>query len=313
MLPPSTPLPHANAPPHPVIFPSMSAAHRVVESKNAAEWETLFLASTIELQSQLDRRETLEDAAHHTAHRMTEMLGATRIIIAWQNAENGSRSARLRRIADTDGQTQQSEGLGCRLEMAAAEEATMLGGVIIWPPSDDPRMPASDGDRVGCMAIGQLARHLGAASIHCVGLQDDQESEARGCAIAINAKTTSGPAILRVLASPLASKFSAVQRGELGPVASLLRHVGRTATEKKWRWIGLLVLAFVPVMFFPVHYTIRANVEVQPVQRRYIAVPFDGPLDQCLVRAGDLVAQTSCWRQSIHERSRMSWPALKRN
>ena len=44
-------------------------------------------------------------------------------------------------------------------------------------------------------------------------------------------------------------------------------------------------------MLYPARYKISAELELQPVQHRFVAVPFDGPLQQSYVRPGDLVSK----------------------
>ena len=42
-------------------------------------------------------------------------------------------------------------------------------------------------------------------------------------------------------------------------------------------------------MMIPAHYKISCRIELQPIERRYVAAPFAGPLEKCLVEPGDLV------------------------
>ncbi len=53
-------------------------------------------------------------------------------------------------------------------------------------------------------------------------------------------------------------------------------------------WIAGAVAMF---LLFPVTYRVQCALELQPVQRNYVAAPFDGPLEECLVEPGDVVSK----------------------
>jgi multidrug efflux pump subunit AcrA (membrane-fusion protein) len=54
--------------------------------------------------------------------------------------------------------------------------------------------------------------------------------------------------------------------------------------------LGILCL-LVAGLFLPVHYRVDCKCKLQPVVRRFITAPFDGPLEKSLAEPGDIVAE----------------------
>ena len=53
--------------------------------------------------------------------------------------------------------------------------------------------------------------------------------------------------------------------------------------------IAAVIAVVVAAMLVPCDYRISAQVELQPMSRRYVATPFDASLDECHVEPGDVV------------------------
>ncbi len=143
------------------------------------------------------------------------------------------------------------------------------------------------------MAVAQFARAVSASTLVAIPLVDAQRNR-RGSLIAIN-RTESFDAnageLLETIAHPLSNKLSAVERNSPGRLESVLRAASGSIRGKKKSWGLVAALAVVAVMLLPVRYRISADCELQPVQRRYVAAPFDGPLEEALVRPGDVVVE----------------------
>jgi len=57
------------------------------------------------------------------------------------------------------------------------------------------------------------------------------------------------------------------------------------------RTVACVAGVIASILMLPLRYTIDCDAELQPVARRFVAVPFDGTLRKCLVRPGDVVTQ----------------------
>ena len=90
---------------------------------------------------------------------------------------------------------------------------------------------------------------------------------------------------------PLGSVIKLLRRAEPTKLQTVLRAIEAPSNHWKRRVaIWGAVLTFVALMI-PLPYNVKCNVQLEPVARRYVSVPFDSPLKQSLVEPGDLVSK----------------------
>jgi RND family efflux transporter MFP subunit len=98
-------------------------------------------------------------------------------------------------------------------------------------------------------------------------------------------------ALLRVCEGQLGNWIELVRRAQPGPVSRLLQRI--RAISKSWRWkagvIGVALIA--AILAIPFTYKIKCDCQVQPHTRRFVVAPFEGRLEESLVRQGELVRQ----------------------
>lgn len=126
-----------------------------------------------------------------------------------------------------------------------------------------------------------MPRCLGASVRRCVGALvaafDDLENGQRAQNFLFASE--------RGIATAITSTTQATQ-GYLAKVASGFRRLLKTAKFKiAMACAGIATAA----MFVPMDYRVTCDSELQPVFRRFIAAPFDAPLEECLVEPGDIV------------------------
>jgi multidrug efflux pump subunit AcrA (membrane-fusion protein) len=118
----------------------------------------------------------------------------------------------------------------------------------------------------------------------------------RGVLLAINvamAERNSYLAIntLTTIAAPLASKLSSLERMQPNALENFLRGITSGIRGAKRQVVLTISILVGIVLLLPIRYTVKAKVEIQPIQHRYVAVPFDGPLEVAHVRPGDIVQE----------------------
>lgn len=95
---------------------------------------------------------------------------------------------------------------------------------------------------------------------------------------------------LSVAQQPLADTLRAVDRASI----PWWRKIATSLRRLKNRTAQLTVLAMAVLtaaLLIPVDYQVDCVCELQPSTRRFVATPFDAPLDRCLVQPGDVVEQ----------------------
>ncbi|MCM2372829.1 efflux RND transporter periplasmic adaptor subunit [Aporhodopirellula aestuarii] len=236
--------------------------------------ENTLLAAAVELQSQLDRADTLADAAHSLVHQLAQILDSPHVTVCWRETP----ALGMRCIATTADMVDPTQ-------VAAAEELALRGRTAHWPPESS----FGDTDRGGMLAIAQYARESGATKFAGSCLCDDVGSVA-GVVMVLDAKQASSDHFLDALSVPLASKLIAIRRHQGGRLQKVVASLVNSSPSPL-RAMAIAAAATTLLMFAPATYTVDAKLELQPVRRRFVAAAFDGPLQACHVRPGDVVAE----------------------
>ncbi|TWU03830.1 efflux RND transporter periplasmic adaptor subunit [Neorhodopirellula pilleata] len=244
------------------------------------------LAAAIELNSQLDQADRLQDAAGILADRLADIVLADRVCILWRTGDTSP----MRLLADTTfdlhGSPRDRPNVQAEIAetIAAGEEIAVIGERIDWH-SDRPSR------RGGTLAIEQFARSTQSQSLIAIPLIDDGDG-CRGVLIVVEPRSDSVSRFLDAMAPLLTGRLVAIERLQPGRLETLWRSITRsTVSPARWRMMAIAVVMFVAFLFMPATYSVSVPLELQPVMRRYVAVPFDGPLKKCRVRPGDVVAQ----------------------
>ncbi len=259
-----------------------AAAPDVQQRIEQAETVSQILAAIVQIGSQVDTADNLEQAATIAARLLQKELSASGVMIAWRTSEGD----RTRIIADTTDQTSDRSDETIRFADAAAEEAAARGAITHWPAKDNK-------NRHALMAVSQFAKTISATSIIAASL-NDHSGENRGAILVIDCHRPASQAATRMLDTlrgPLATKLAAIQRWQPGRLEAAIRSASNAAGREKRRWAIAAALSVCLVMVLPLRYRVKGSCELQPVQRRFVAAPFDGPLQLAMVRPGDLVSE----------------------
>ncbi len=251
---------------------SMDPLHQAMQQLADAQLRSETLAAAIEIQSELDEATDLAAAANRAARQLMAVLKADRIQITWRKQDAGS----CELIADSG-----LASLDSSSELLAAAEEVALREDVTHFPCDQ------HANRHAILAVKQYAESLD-ASIIAMALRDEANRSC-GAVLAINPTHVMTNAQLQVIAPALTSKFTMLQAMQPRIWERLVRSL-LDKTHQSKRLVALAaVSALSAAMLIPLPYQIDTICELQPVERRIVAAPFDGPLESVMVRPGDVV------------------------
>ncbi len=260
-------------------------APRRPDAAVVAESATRVLSHVVDLQIVLDRCDDAQGAVTTTAAWLADHLGARRVLVGF--APDPAGPCRYAAAVQNDLRDQdQGDDRLSPIEEAAIEEVMLRGETIVVPPQ-------SPIDRFCALAVGHLADHVDAESLLGVPLHDELDV-VRGAIILIDAPEEDEGVSLRnqfvALSTPLAEKWLRIHDRQPDRFTRFGRQIGRfVGLTKSWIAISLCVVVCL-LLTVPMTYRIRCTCELQPIGKRYLVAPVDGPLESATVHAGDRVS-----------------------
>ncbi len=180
-----------------------------------------------------------------------------------------------------------------RLVESALQESLIRATSGVWPVLDL-------SNRHALLSHQQLSESGYAASLVSMPIQNES-GDAMGC-ILVTMPFDSNDAtktdlireaerFLRAGAGALAGCLGVLQKVADSRWLSLIRGARGVLTTSRLQMAAWLSAGIAVILMLPMIYRIRCELELQPVERRYVAAPFDGPLEKCLVEPGDVVTK----------------------
>ncbi|GAA5511067.1 efflux RND transporter periplasmic adaptor subunit [Novipirellula caenicola] len=260
-----------------------------VNSTNAAgliDDRLRVLSVAIELQLQLDSRANLNEAADDVANQLGQTLAASRVYVAWRpvGADNDATHP-MQIVGQYPSRDSSRETESDRLLTAAIDEIAMRGDWSHWPIHDHT-------NRHSLMAVSQFVNAADVHRLTAVCLSDD-DGDIRGVLLVLDddvdrSVTTQ---LMDVLRFPVLSKFQSIERSTPSWLERLVRRIAELGDRVRGPIALYAAIVIGGIMCFPVHYHVRCDCELQPIARRYLASPIDGPLEKTFVRPGDRVSE----------------------
>lgn len=251
----------------------------VPNCESTEENHARLLAAVVALQSSLDGTYTLGDAGQRIATATRNFLSANRVVLLWRLHAGHA----LRKIGDSSTDADSPDLL--RTLIAAGEEIARRGTLTRWPAG-------STSERHSLLAVEQLAKQLAVNELVAIRLFHDSDSGGEtfhGAILVSEPSMSSTDRFLRVLADPIGSALSRIAHCQPNRVERALRSLTQFARGHQRNLILLGLMLVWLMLMLPMRYHVSASLELQPQMRRFIAVPFDGPLQSSSVRPGDLV------------------------
>lgn len=259
---------------------SGTTANDSIADLTEVESRAIALAAAIEMLSSLDRAEDLDRAFELSTYLLGDLLGATRVLLLWRQHPDGVLSV----VSDTDTvAAENDQARSHRLATAAGEETVARNEITVWPAESVTEAHA-------LMAMKQLAKSISAQRLISFCLLDAEET-ACGVVILIDSFKPNAERLVDAISEPLAGKLLALRRLQPSKVEQVMRNLKRCLTGPRRKTILSGIAATVFLLMLPLPYKVRTDIELQPVKRRFVAVPFDGSLDSAFVRPGDTVQQ----------------------
>ena len=171
------------------------------------------------------------------------------------------------------------------------QESVLRGTGAVWPASDLT-------NRHALLAHLQLIDDRPDTTLLSMPLIDDAGTAVGSVLLTFNdheqpavthRPLASNEQFLRAASRPLATVFSVLNRQSNHRWLHGLTKLKQQLTASRLQTAGWIASIAAIVLLLPVTYTVKGTAELQPAERRFVAAPFAGPLDECLVEPGDIV------------------------
>ena len=245
------------------------------------DWEAKTASAITELIGQIETSPSHEYACLLATNTLNEHFQAHRSAIGLVGAGAGIKLKSISGKAEFDPQSPLVQQL-----TAAMDETIIRDRVTTWPPRDE-------NDRHATIQHKKLCKAQHEESIFSVPLQS-LDGETIGVWLSYGPKSSlhherSWNAI-QSIAPYLATSLEVRKRADPGPLKSAMKAIsgpnrpfGRTAIL-----IAAGLLCLLPLI--PVKHRVKSFATIEPMQHRFVTVPFDGILKETFVRPGDRVA-----------------------
>ena len=177
-------------------------------------------------------------------------------------------------------------------ETRLALSATMHEALMHGQPASFPR--PSEGPRHALLAHRMLAQDLGVDRVTSTALHTEDGQPWGALILTGHDDQLSSPRILRFLeaAEPrIASTICLLSRAERAGMEKVVGSARAILRNNRTKVIVALAVGIALLLCLPLPYNVKATCELHPLNHRYVAAPFDAPLDQCHVEPGNMVEQ----------------------
>ncbi|MCA9049926.1 MAG: HlyD family efflux transporter periplasmic adaptor subunit, partial [Planctomycetaceae bacterium] len=242
------------------------------------------VAAMVELVGHLTSADTVAESAERLAVELRRYLGAEDVGVAL--SDSAGLQCRLVATAQRIPIDRQSETT--RSLEAALQESLSRRSSAVWPAADATNRHALLAHQaaaeatlsaavVSCPLITETGQNTGAVLV-CWG--SGIEDIAEKSRTAERFLTASMPVTAAVLAA---------QRKTSAGLRQRFRQTLRRADANRMRAISAVAAVCVGILLLPIDYRVTCDSELQPLSRRFVAAPFEAPLQSSFVEPGDVV------------------------
>ena len=247
------------------------------------------VAALIELVAHVQSANDSNSGCQRLADSLQTYLQADRVVIGM--CQSGRSEVKLAAISG--GAVIDPFSEETRLAESALQESLIRSTSGVWPALEL-------SNRHALLSHQQLAESGYGDTLVSMPIQTES-GDAMGCILVTLPLSTNDDAttdrsreaerFLRAGAGALAGCLGVLQKVADSRWLSLIRGTRGVLTTSRLQMAAWLSGAIAMVLMLPMIYRIRCELELQPVERRYVAAPFDGPLEECLVEPGDIVTK----------------------
>ncbi|MFO0871640.1 MAG: efflux RND transporter periplasmic adaptor subunit, partial [Pirellulales bacterium] len=233
-------------------------------------------------------------------------LECPRILVGWRHRPNSScQLISISAVAHFDRRSAAVQAME-----AALDEVVLHQTVATWPPAAGAAAPASK--TLAALAQQEAAQWILGVPLTVSELDAAVDPVGHGEARTREEKTAESPRpmgallvlgetlptahdaariLLTAAAAPLAAALETLWRREPGWLAKGWRTVLGNRGEKRRFLVGGGVLLALLSLSAPWPYSLSNDCRLEPVQRRFVASPFEGVLEEACVKPGDVVQE----------------------
>lgn len=239
------------------------------------------LAAILELVSRVQAADSVTSSCQTIVNQICRYLNAERVYLGLCGDERGEC-----RVAAVSGRTSFApRDPGVTAAEGVLQEVLLRDEPACWPP------PASEPE-AGLLVHEQFVRSQQLGGVLSGPLRDAQGRLAGAWLVVLQqpaAPSDRRAAFLDAASVPVATALELVRRSTAGKWAGRLAALPQLAASRRGRFVIAGVLALLACLFVPVRYRPVCDCALEPVTRRFVAAPFDGPLERSLVALGDEV------------------------
>ncbi|HID78788.1 MAG TPA: HlyD family efflux transporter periplasmic adaptor subunit [Planctomycetaceae bacterium] len=243
-----------------------------------AEWEAHNAAALVELITRLEAYDRIEAAAYQLAGALEEHLCCRRVAVG--RVDRSGKRLRVVAVsgaAEVDRRTEQVRELE-----NAMHECLAADRLIRWP---------ADAQRTPARAHKLVAQREGAQSV-VSGLLRDGQTVVGAWVFVGDEQFGNDPArvgFIEAAAPHVGACLGLLKRHQPSRLGRIARHLWAKRKSPLASLAAVACLLVAVVLALPFPYRIRCHAQLAPVQRRFVAAPFDGLLEKTFVLPGDVV------------------------
>jgi len=241
------------------------------------------VATLIELVSHVQSAASCETACQRLADSLQELLHADHVYIGL--CRSGSRDVQLAAIAG--GGTIDPFSDETRLVESVLQETQLRAAGGVWPVRDPD-------NRHALLSHQQLSESWNHCTIVSIPLQTETGTGTGSILLTYRgsdamAQSQYAERFLRAGGEALGSCLEILQKLADSRWLKFTQSYRKLLTRSRLELAAWICSALIVAMLIPMDYTVTGTCELQPVERRFVAAPFNGPLLKCLVEPGDIV------------------------
>ena len=248
------------------------------ECPNSAESTAACLAAAVELVSRLHSADSLQEACERLVKILQKHCQADHVVVGQLLRQDSG----IRVMADS-----RSESSAVPIETTRAAEVTLQeslirGGTSVWPPAPNRRH--------SMCCHRQYAQTVDAK--HFVTMPISLSDGKTWGAILVAFIRPADPVTMSFLAAtaePIAGVLHLFQRAQKGRIHQAACDFFCEAKRNRRKTVVWIVAAVICLLMVPMRYKIKADCQLEPTHKHFVAAPFDTRLSECLVRPGDVV------------------------
>lgn len=243
------------------------------------------VAALIELVAHVHSADDADSACQRLADSLQQHFQAERVIVGL--CRSGVSDVRLAAISG--GGVVDPFSSETRLIESVLQESLIRSASGVWPVLDQ-------SNRHALLSHQQLAESGFGEILVSMPIRTETDTAVGSILVAFpgngavtNEQVRDAERFLRAGAGGLAGCLSVLQKLADSRWLSVIRSFRKLFSTSRLHLVGWITGAVALLLLLPMTYRVRCALELQPVERHYVAAPFDGPLEKCLVEPGDVV------------------------